>query len=98
MLGKIHVQEECIYTRFWPVIDSSFKFTSFRAIGYFRPTHPRLYIASFHLRSMPHRHGSYLALGHESRPVPGLLASVLGPASHVTATNVLMFTVDVIST
>ena len=32
---------------------------------------------------MPHRHGSYLVLGHEDKPVPGLSAPVLGLANHL---------------
>ena len=42
--------------------------------------------------------GSCLALGHESRPVSGLLALVLEPANHVAATNGLVFAGDVFST
>ena len=35
-----------------PAFDSSFELISFRVIAFFRPARPRLYIASFHSRSM----------------------------------------------
>ncbi len=47
---------------------------------------------------MPHKYGSYLALGHGEWACTRPLASVLESVNHVTATNGLRFTENVFST
>ena len=51
-----------IATCFTPINGSSFDFVSIRAIS-FSPTHPHLYIASFHFRACRLDMGVFLALG-----------------------------------
>ena len=70
------VFESSICMSLTPSVGSSFEFISFRAIAFFCPTHPRLYIASYldsHSSSMPPRHESFSSAGARPGAHLGLL-------------------------
>ena len=63
-----HVPAEALDIWILQAFGSGVDFISFKAALLFPPSHP-LYLASYlYSRCMPHRHGSFLVLGHEMRP------------------------------